>query len=137
MTEAELLELFTLARAQLDAAFAQVIALNFAMIVAIFYFLHRSGLRLKIAVFILYTIGWYIFVASAGLAGLQMQGLVTELAALQNAGAAGVTTMLLLETLNSPQNIVYLVAANAANFLLLIGVFIFLFFWKPPTDGKS
>lgn len=137
MTEAELLELFTLARAQLDAAFAQVIALNFAMIVAIFYFLHRSGLLLKIAVFILYAIGWYIFVTSAGLAGRQMQGLISELYALQEAGSAGVTTVLIVETMNSPENMMYLIAANAANFLLLIGAFIFLFFWKPPADGKT
>ena len=137
MSEAELLELYAMSKAQLDQSFAQLIALSSALIVAIYYFLHRSGIWLKIAVFVLYAIGWYVLVMSAVSTGGLMQGVVADLAAIQNAGNASAATTSLLNQLRSGANIVYLVAANAANFLLLIGAFIFLFFWKPPADDAS
>lgn len=134
MSEYELLDLLMTSRAQLDAAIAQSVALNFAMIVAIYYFLHRAGLMLKVVVFLLYTIGWFVFVGSGWLSGQQMVGVVTDLVALTRAGEAGAATNILLGALNSAYFTGYLVAANAANFLLLVGSFVFLFFWKPPKD---
>lgn len=134
MTEYELLELFTMARSQLDNAIAQTITLNFALVVAIFYFLHRSGLVLKIGVFALYAIGWFVTVSSGSLAATQMVGIISDLQLLEQDGNAGSATAMLLATLNSSYNTAYVIAANAANFLLLIGAFLFLFFWKPPAD---
>ncbi|MHA7871189.1 MAG: hypothetical protein ACX939_02445 [Hyphococcus sp.] len=134
MTEAQLLDLLINARTQLDATFAQLITLNFAMVVAIYYFLHRSGVKLKIAVFLLYLLGWFVFWSSAGITGAQLQGLVTQLNDLEQSGDAGATTTLVLSQFSGLYNLFYLIAINAANFLLLIGAFIFLFFWKPPAD---
>lgn len=57
MGEAELIAIIRDVNAQYAALFGQVITINFAMIVAIFYFLHRTSLKLKLASFLFYTIG--------------------------------------------------------------------------------
>lgn len=57
MSEAELIAIIRDVNAQYAALFGQVITINFAMIVAIFYFLHRTSLKLKLASFLFYTIG--------------------------------------------------------------------------------
>lgn len=57
MNEAELLAMIRDVNAQYAMLFAQVITINFAMVVAIYYFLHRAHLALKLAAFICYAIG--------------------------------------------------------------------------------
>jgi hypothetical protein len=57
MSEAELIAIIRDVNAQYAALFGQVITINFAMIVAIFYFLNRTSLKLKLASFLFYTIG--------------------------------------------------------------------------------
>lgn len=137
MNEAQLLELFSGYRNQMDAAFAQTIGISSALVVGIYYFLHRSGLAMKIAVFVLFALGWFMCVSSGALASQQMVGAVRDLAVLRDQGSASVSTDVLLQTLQSPTNTAYVVAANAVNFLLLIGAFAFLFFWKPPRGDEA
>lgn len=61
MSEAQLLELFAAYRNQMDAAFAQTIGISSALVVGIYYFLHRSGLAMKIAIFVLFC-AWLVHV---------------------------------------------------------------------------
>lgn len=136
MTEAELLDLFTQTRVHLDQTIAQLIALNFALVIAIYYFLYRAGLFLKIAIFILYAIGCFVFVSSAGIAGQEMLEIANELLTLRKARQAGEVTNQILDALSGPTSAAYILAANAANFLLLIGAFAFLFFWKPSGNER-
>lgn len=57
MGETELIGMIRDVNAQYAVLFAQIITINFAMIVAIYYFLHRSTLLFRIASFGFYAIG--------------------------------------------------------------------------------
>ncbi len=57
MGESELIGVIRDVNAQYAVLFGQVITINFAMIVAIYYFLHRSPLLFRIAAFGFYAIG--------------------------------------------------------------------------------
>ncbi len=57
MSQAEVFALVQQVHDQYGALFAQVITINFAMIVAIFYFLHRVRLGFRIAAYGFYLIG--------------------------------------------------------------------------------
>lgn len=57
MGETELIGMIRDVNAQYAALFGQIITINFAMIVAIYYFLHRSALLFRIAAFAFYAIG--------------------------------------------------------------------------------
>ncbi len=131
MSEAELFDVFMAARDHLDGAIAQLIALNSALVVGTYYFLHRSRLWVKTAVFVMYLIGWLVFVMSASFSGRLITGTGADLSQLIEAGTASATTLQMAATLSDGRNIVYMVALNGATFLLLISAFVFLFFWTP------
>ncbi|MFL6725244.1 MAG: hypothetical protein ACJ8FS_01870 [Sphingomicrobium sp.] len=57
MGESELIGIIRDVHAQYAVLFGQIITINFAMIVAIYYFLHRSPLLFRIAAFAFYAIG--------------------------------------------------------------------------------
>ena len=58
VSEADLLELAAMSRANLGFLVTQIIAVQFAIIAGIHLFLHRAGLFLKVAIFVLYTAGY-------------------------------------------------------------------------------
>lgn len=57
MSEAELFAVIQQVNEQYGSLFAEIITINFAMIVAIWYFLHRARLAFKAAAFAFYAIG--------------------------------------------------------------------------------
>lgn len=57
MGEIELIGLIRDVNAQYAVLFGQIITINFAMIVAIYYFLHRSAVLFRISAFGFYAIG--------------------------------------------------------------------------------
>ncbi len=57
MNETELIGMIRDVNAQYAVLFGQIITINFGMIVAIYYFLHRSPLLFRIAAFGFYAIG--------------------------------------------------------------------------------
>lgn len=57
MNESELLGIIRDSNVQYASLFGQMITINFAMIVAIYYFLHRASVKLKLAAFAFYLIG--------------------------------------------------------------------------------
>jgi hypothetical protein len=57
MGEAELIGIIRDSNVQYASLFGQIITINFAMIVAIYYFLHGAPLKLKLAAFAFYAIG--------------------------------------------------------------------------------
>jgi hypothetical protein len=62
MGETELLGMIRDVNAQYAVLFGQIITINFAMIVAIYYFLHRSALLFRIAAFGFYAIGMFALI---------------------------------------------------------------------------
>jgi hypothetical protein len=57
MGETELIGIIRDVHAQYAVLFGQIITINFAMIIAIYYFLHRSPLLFRAAAFAFYAIG--------------------------------------------------------------------------------
>ena len=57
MGETELIGMIRDVNAQYAVLFGQIITINFAMIVAIYYFLHRASLSFRCAAFGFYPIG--------------------------------------------------------------------------------
>src|SRR4051794_35188877 len=57
MGETELIGIIRDVNVQYSVLFGQIITINFAMIVAIYYFLHRTTVLFRIAAFGFYTIG--------------------------------------------------------------------------------
>ncbi|MEM7741388.1 MAG: hypothetical protein AAF225_11375 [Pseudomonadota bacterium] len=136
MSEADIIEIYATARANMDAAFAQLIALNFALIIGVYYFIHKSRLVIKLAIFMIYLLGWVTFASSAVMSGVEIEGAGRDLALLEDAGPVSLTTRGILEIWRSQQSIYYLIALNAVNLLLVISAFFVLFFWKPRTKEE-
>lgn len=57
MNEIDLLNLARGCGQSISSDFAQVITVTFAMVVAIYYFLHQAGIRMKLFAFTIYTCG--------------------------------------------------------------------------------
>ncbi len=57
ISELDLLNLVRSCGQTISTDFAQVITITFAMVVAIYYFLHQAGIRMKIFAFAIYTCG--------------------------------------------------------------------------------
>ncbi|MEM6748688.1 MAG: hypothetical protein AAF608_14825 [Pseudomonadota bacterium] len=134
MTEAELIEIYGTARTQLDAAITQLIALNFALIIGVYYFLHRANIPMKLSVFLIYLFGWITFGSSATFSGEQIEGAAQDLVALRETGPVSISTEKLLSAWSSTGAIIYLIALNAVNLMLVISAIFVLFFWKPRTQ---
>lgn len=57
VSEIDLLDLARSCGQTISGDFAQVITIIFAMVVAIYYFLHQAGIRMKLFAFAIYTCG--------------------------------------------------------------------------------
>ena len=82
MRELDLIQLLQEGRAQLTALVGQIIAINFAMVIGIYYFLNRSGLMLKWASFVLYTLGVFMYLGFSIVQSIGIGGARTALQAL-------------------------------------------------------
>lgn len=131
MTEAEILDQVIAARSYLDLTISQVIGLTVAMVVGVYYFLHRSGWMVKVGVFLLYALGWFVMASSAGITSRHLLGLYSELAALAAQGPVSAASANVMQTMREPLGAAYMVATNIGASLLLLGAFVFLFFWMP------
>ncbi len=136
MSEVELLELGRSTTEHIANMFGQVITINFAMVVAIYYFLNRAPLVMKIFAYLVYLIGTGLFL------GLMLQESNIKAAVLQALNA------LPAASLSLPTQRFMLVATNflgvgtslfenAAYWILCLGNFFLLFFWKKPAHEAS
>ena len=137
MTEADLLYHFILVREQLDATIAQTVGLTLAVFVGIYYFLHKVGWKLKLAVFVMYCIGWYTFIISGGLASQQLIGILADLNSLIENGQASEATKQVVSSMATNTSLSWVIVVNIGNYLLLFAVAGFLFFWKPATGVSA
>jgi hypothetical protein len=130
MSEAEILSLLENYTEQQTQLIIQVVSLHFALVVAVFYFLHRSGLVMKLAVFALYTLGNSLFLGLIYNISLKVVAARQDLVNLQDSGASlSVISQTVLASLQPYTNLVSIIA-NVAFAALWFGAIYFLFFWK-------
>lgn len=130
MSEAEILSLLESYTEQQTQLIIQVVSLHFALVVAVFYFLHRSGLAMRLAVFVLYSIGNSLFLGLIYNLSLKVIAARQDLVDLQQSGAQlSAISQTVLNDLRPFVNVASLIA-NIAFVALWIGAVYFLFFWK-------
>lgn len=130
MSEAEILSLLENYTEQQMQLIIQVVSLHFALVIAVFYFLHRSGLVMKFAVFALYTIGNLLFLGLIYNLSIKVVAARYDLLQLRESGVElSAISLTVLENLRPFVNVASLMA-NIAFVALWIGAVYFLFFWR-------
>ena len=123
-------DLLTLARSatQIEVEyFTQMITINFAMVVAIYYFLHQARLAMKLFAFLAYLVGMFLFLSQMLLETNLKYTVVLAMKALPHPSAPVARYVALNDTwLTSLASVLF----NGAIWLLCLGIFFLLFFWK-------
>ncbi len=137
MTEYEVLTLLSDIRSNQTTIIAQIVSLHLAMIVGIFYFLHRSGLRMKLAVLILYSLGYALHLGLIYETSVQILSARDDLVAIVQSGAAlsSIGQAALRESETAFTNWVSVIG-NISFLALWFGTVYFLFFWKRPKETE-
>lgn len=127
MTELDLLNIARSATQDEVSWFTQMVTITFAMVVAVYYFLHQADLMTRIVAFAAYLVGMLIFwgemliesnlkaATLAALKALPTVGPVSENYIAVNASWLGTTTAIVF---------------SAAFWVLWGGTFYLVFFWK-------
>jgi multisubunit Na+/H+ antiporter MnhG subunit len=136
MSEHELLELLQSYDDAQQSSIAQVISLHLVMIAAVFYFLHRSGLIMKLAVFVLYALGNAMYVALMYNVSHRIVGTREELAALAASETASPITEAVLRHTGESWSNAQAIITNVSFLALWLGTTYLLFFWKRPKDTE-
>jgi hypothetical protein len=117
-----------MARAEsITGMFAQIITINFAMVVAIYYFLNQAKRAMKIFAFVAYGVGMLMFFFRAL---EQTNVLVAALQQLSAIPHPSNVTQQLLAMQQSWLGVSTSTFFNVAYLILWIGVFYLLFVWK-------
>jgi hypothetical protein len=135
MSEYEIVALLNSFRSDQVVLIGQMISLHLAMVVGIYYFLHRSGLAMKSAIFVLYSVGYATLLGLLYNLSLQIVGARSDLIALTERGErlSGVGYAAFRQTEAAFTNWVS-VLANISFVALWFGTLFFLFFWKRPKE---
>jgi len=131
------IDLFNLARAATAVEigyFTQMITINFAMIVAIYYFLNQANLPMKILAFIAYLIGMALFF---GVMLFETNIKVTVLDLMREVPHPAILTQRYIELQGSWLGIATAVVLNSAIWILVLGVFYLLFFWRKSPEERD
>jgi len=126
------LELLNLARSTTEHEvtwFAQMITINFAMVVAIYYFLHGANLALKGFTFFAYTVGMLVLLGEMLVEANVKEGVIESMRALPTQHLSR-PTVRYLAVYDSWVSLVTRITFNLSVWLLLFGVFYLLFLWK-------
>lgn len=134
MSEHDALELLLAIEESQRGMIAQVISLHLVMVAAVFYFLHRSGLGMKIAVFVLYALGNAMYVTMVYNASVKLVGAREQLAALRELGPVSPITNAVLVSAGPSWTNTAAVVGNVSFLALWLGTIYFLFFWKRPKE---
>ena len=127
MSEQELLGLARSITANEVNWFGQIITINFAMIVGIYYFLNRAQTPLKLFAFGVYFVGMLLYLGEMLLETNVKAAAIGSLAALPHRSDVA---QAYLDVSGSWLGILTAVLFNGAFWLLAVGVFYLLFFWK-------
>ena len=133
MSELDLIQLLEAGRANMAALIGQTIALNFAMVIGIYYFLGRAGWVLKLASFNLYSLGSLMYF---GFMITQSNIIVGARTALRELPTAGLSPVGQAEIAfnNSLISGIITIINNLSIWALWLIVIYLLFFWKKTED---
>jgi hypothetical protein len=134
MTELDLLNLARAATVNEIGYFTQVITINFAMIVAIYYFLNQARLAMKLFAFLAYMVGMLLFLGQMLLETNLKDTLLQTLAALPHVNAVTARYLALNDTWLA---VATRVLFNGAFWILGVGTFYLLFFWKKAAMDRG
>ncbi len=129
MTELDLLNLARSTTEHEVTWFAQMITINFAMVVAIYYFLHGAKIALKIFSFFAYTVGILVLLGEMLVETNVKTGVIEALRALP-AEHLSRPSAHYLAIFDSWVSLVTRITFNLSVWLLWFGIFYLLFFWK-------
>jgi hypothetical protein len=133
MSELDLLNLSRSCGQAISSDFAQIITITFAMVVAIYYFLHQAGIRMKIFAFLLYSFGIFAYFGMMLLESGVALGTQQVLRAIP-AKELSLPTQQYLGMRASWVGISAAVLLNLVFWVLWLGCAYLLFFWKKPRD---
>lgn len=131
------IDLFNLSRAITAVEigyFAQMITINFAMIVAIYYFLNQANLPMKILSFVAYLVGMALFL---GEMLFETNIKVTVIDLMWALPHPAILTQRYLALQSSWLGIATAVVLNSAIWILMLGVFYLLFFWRKSPEERD
>jgi hypothetical protein len=131
------LDLLNLARSTTEhevAWFAQMITINFGMVVAIYYFLHGARLALKVFSFLAYSIGMLVLLGEMLVEANVKAGVLESLRTLPAEQLSRATVRYLVIN-DSWVAFLTRITFNLSVWLLLFGVFYLLFLWKRHSDN--
>lgn len=126
------LDLLTIARSATQnevSWFTQVITLNFAMVVAIYYFLNQAKLALRVFSFVAYMVGSLIFLGQMLIESNIKGQAIAALRALP-ASAISAPTRQYIGVMQSWLGLTTSFVSNLGFWVLWIGIFYLLFFWR-------
>ncbi|HEX2593177.1 MAG TPA: hypothetical protein VHL34_16875 [Rhizomicrobium sp.] len=124
------LDLLNLSRGTTDAQmsyFAQMITISFAMVVAIYYFLNQAKLPFKVFAYLAYFVGMGLFFSQMLFETNVKVGILQQLQTLPHPSAVTVRYLALYD---SWLGMVTRIFMNGAIWILSLGIFYLLFFWK-------
>jgi len=131
------LDLLTLARTCTQneiGYFAQMITINFAMIVAIYYFLNQARLAMRLFAFVAYLIGMMLFFGEMLIeTNLKVQ-ILQSLRELPHTTAVTQRYLGLYDTWLTTMTAALF---NVAIWVLCLGVFYLLFFWTKSPEERD
>jgi hypothetical protein len=133
------LDLLNLARSTTEHEvtwFAQVITINFGMIVAIYYFLNRASITLKVFAFIAYMIGMLVLLGEMLVEANTRVGVIEALRGLPSEQISRPTVHYLAvhdSWISSMTRLTF----NLSCWILWIGVLYLLFWWKQPSRNTG
>ena len=136
MSELDLLNLARSCGQAINSDFAQVITITFAMVVAIYYFLHQAGIRMKVFAFAIYTCGMLTYLGMMLLESGVLTGTIKSLKAIP-LGARTVPTQFYLGVRASPVGTISELLLNLVFWVLWLGTGYLLFFWKKPPESEA
>jgi hypothetical protein len=136
MTELELLNLARSATANELGSFGEMITITFAMIVAIYYFLSKAKLVLRVFSFVVYLLGMLVFLGEMLIETNIKFAAVNALKALPPAHIS-IPSQQYLVVSGSWLTIATSVAFNSTFWLLMLGVFYLLFFGRRHLAGNG
>lgn len=134
MSEVEIIEVIRSCNEQITTFYGQVISITFAMILAIYYFLNRAPVAMKLLSFIVYLTGMLMYVGLMLEESNVKRVALSALANLDHPSEVASGVVALHHSWLFTTTAVFL---NAGLWLLILATCLLLFVWRRPEPSRS